>query len=86
MMQGEELSTSILVLVAGILIIGVAIAKIAERYKVPHPLPLVLTGLLMGRVLVFLNPESPLVQIAGFDFIAQLTLATVLFYAGLTLN
>lgn len=85
-MQGEELSTSILVLVAGILIIGVAIAKIAERYKVPHPLPLVLTGLLMGRVLVFLNPESPLVQIAGFDFIAQLTLATVLFYAGLTLN
>ncbi|MFW9975501.1 MAG: cation:proton antiporter [Candidatus Thorarchaeota archaeon] len=85
-MQGGELSTSILVLIAGILIIGVAIAKIAERYKVPHPLPLVITGLIMGRVLVFLNPESPLVQIAGFDFIAQLTLATVLFYAGLTLN
>ncbi len=85
-MQSGELSTSILVLIAGILIIGVAIAKIAERYKVPHPLPLVITGLIMGRVLVFLNPDSPLVQIAGFDFIAQLTLATVLFYAGLTLN
>ncbi|TFH09090.1 MAG: hypothetical protein E4H14_05125 [Candidatus Thorarchaeota archaeon] len=86
MMQGEELSTSILVVIAGILILGVAIAKIAERYHVPHPIPLVLTGLLMGRVLVSLDPETSLVQIAGFDFIAQLTLATVLFYAGLTLS
>ncbi len=85
-MQTEEIPTTILVIVAGILIGGVAIAKIAERYKVPHPLPLVITGLIMGRVLVFFNPTSPLVQIAGFDFIAQLTLATVLFYAGLTLN
>jgi len=83
--QGEP-STTILVLIAGILIIGVAIAKIAERYKVPHPIPLVVTGLAMGRVLVLLEPDSTLVQIAGFDFIAQLTLATVLFYAGLTLN
>ncbi|MHA3962560.1 MAG: cation:proton antiporter [Candidatus Thorarchaeota archaeon SMTZ1-45] len=85
-MQAEEIPTTILVIVAGILIGGVAIAKIAERYKVPHPLPLVITGLIMGRVLVFFNPTSPLVQIAGFDFIAQITLATVLFYAGLTLN
>lgn len=85
-MQGEELSTTILVLIAGILIVGVAIAKVAERYRVPHPIPLVLTGLGLGRVLLVLNPESSLVQIAGFDFIAQLTLATVLFYAGLTLN
>ena len=85
-MQGEELSTTILVLIAGILIVGVAIAKIAERYRVPHPIPLVLTGLGLGRVLLVLNPGSQLVQIAGFDFIAQLTLATVLFYAGLTLN
>ncbi len=85
-MQGEELSTTILVLIAGILIIGVAIAKAAERYRVPHPIPLVLTGLAMGRVLISLNPGTQLVQIAGFDFIAQLTLATVLFYAGLTLN
>jgi len=85
-MQGEELSTSILVLIAGILIIGVAIAKAAERYRVPHPIPLVLTGLAMGRVLITLNPGTPLFQIAGFDFIAQLTLATVLFYAGLTLD
>jgi cell volume regulation protein A len=84
-MQGE-LSTTILLLIAGILIIGVAIAKVAERYKVPHPIPLVLTGLAMGRVLVALDPSTSLVQIAGFDFIAQLTLATVLFYAGLTLN
>ena len=85
-MQGEELSTTILVLIAGILIIGVAIAKAAERYRVPHPIPLVLTGLVMGRVLISVNPGTSLVQIAGFDFIAQLTLATVLFYAGLTLN
>lgn len=85
-MQGEELSTTILVLIAGILIVGVAIAKVAERYRVPHPIPLVLTGLGLGRVLLVLNPGSQLVQIAGFDFIAQLTLASVLFYAGLTLN
>ncbi|MFW9767479.1 MAG: cation:proton antiporter [Candidatus Thorarchaeota archaeon] len=85
-MQGGELPTTILVLIAGILIIGVAIAKAAERYRVPHPIPLVLTGLVMGRVLISLNPGTQLVQIAGFDFIAQLTLATVLFYAGLTLN
>jgi NhaP-type Na+/H+ or K+/H+ antiporter len=82
----QEISTSILVLIAGILIMGVAIAKIAERYKVPHPIPLVVTGLAMGRVLVLVEPDAALVQIAGFDFIAQLTLATVLFYAGLTLN
>ena len=85
-MQGGELSTSILVIIAGILILGVAIAKIAERYRVPHPIPLVLTGLALGRVLLILNPGSQLVQIAGFDFIAQITLAAVLFYAGLTLN
>lgn len=85
-MQGEELSTSILVIIAGILIVGVAIAKIAERYRVPHPIPLVITGLALGRVLLILNPGSQLVQIAGFDFIAQITLAAVLFYAGLTLN
>lgn len=86
LMQGQELSTTILVLIAGILILGVAIAKIAERYRVPHPIPLVITGLLMGRVLVSLVPGITLVQITGFDFIAQLTLATVLFYAGLTLS
>ena len=85
-MQGEQLSTTILVLIAGILILGVAIAKVAERYRVPHPIPLVITGLLMGRILVTLVPGITLVQITGFDFIAQLTLATVLFYAGLTLN
>lgn len=85
-MQGEELSTSILVIIAGILIVGVAIAKIAEKYRVPHPIPLVITGLALGRVLLVLNPGSQLVQIAGFDFIAQITLAAVLFYAGLTLN
>ncbi|MGD9395927.1 MAG: cation:proton antiporter [Candidatus Thorarchaeota archaeon] len=85
-MQGGEIETSILVLIAIILILGVAIAKFAERYRVPHPIPLVLAGLLMGRILLFFNPGEPLVQIAGFDFIAQLTLAAVLFYAGLTLN
>ena len=84
-MQAGELSTSILVLIAGILIFGVAIAKIAEKYRVPHPIPLVFTGLIMGRLLL-LQPGTSLVEIAGFDFISQLTLATVLFYAGLTLN
>jgi cell volume regulation protein A len=84
-MQAGELSTSILVLIAGILIFGVAIAKIAEKYRVPHPIPLVFTGLIMGRLLL-LQPGTTLVEIAGFDFISQLTLATVLFYAGLTLN
>jgi cell volume regulation protein A len=84
-MQGGEIPTSILVLIAIILILGVAIAKVAERFRVPHPIPLVLTGLAMGRILL-LNPGISLVQIAGFDFIAQLTLAAVLFYAGLTLN
>ena len=33
-----------------------------------------------------IQPGTSLVEIAGFDFISQLTLATVLFYAGLTLN
>lgn len=86
LMQGEEISTTVLVLMAGILILGVAIAKIAEKYRVPHPIPLVITGLVIGRLLVSLGPEATLVQIAGFDFIAQITLAVVLFYAGLTLN
>ena len=86
MLQGPEIETSILVLVAGILIIGVAIAKVAEKYRVPHPIPLVLTGLAMGQVIVALAPTTELIQIAGFDFIAQITLASVLFYAGLTLN
>ena len=85
-METGELSTSVLVLISGILIVGVAIAKFAEKYRMPHPIPLVITGLGLGRVLLYLNPETPLVQIAGFDFIAQLTLAAVLFYAGLTLN
>jgi len=85
-MQGEEVSTSILVVIAGILIVGVAIAKAAEKYRVPHPIPLVFTGLLLGRIVVMMDPAIGLIEFTGFDFIAQLTLATVLFYAGLTLN
>lgn len=40
----------------------------------------------MGQVVAALAPSAELIQIAGFDFIAQITLASVLFYAGLTLN
>jgi NhaP-type Na+/H+ or K+/H+ antiporter len=69
-------------LVVGILILGAGLAKIAERYKFPYPIPLILGGLVLGQLL----PGFGLPEIIGIEFIAQLTLATVLFYAGLTMN
>ncbi|TFG08472.1 hypothetical protein EU538_07075 [Candidatus Thorarchaeota archaeon] len=69
-------------LVVGILILGAGLAKIAERYKFPYPIPLILGGLVLGQLL----PGFGLPDIIGIEFIAQLTLATVLFYAGLTMN
>jgi len=64
-----------------ILIGGAVLAKIAERYKIPHPIPLMLAGVALK---LFIDPAI----FAGFPlaFIAQLTLASVLFYAGLTMN
>ncbi len=72
-----------LYLIAPILIGGALIAKIAERYRFPYPIPLIVAGILIGQV-VPLNELST--EIIGLDLIAQLTLASVLFYAGLTMN
>ena len=69
-------------LVAAILIGGAALAKIAEQYKFPYPILLILAGILLGMFI----PGEELVAGIGIDFIAQLTLACVLFYAGLTMN
>jgi len=71
-----------LYLVAGILIGGAALAKIAEEYKFPYPIPLIIAGILLGQAF----PEQEIFNLVGIDFIAELTLATVLFYAGLTMN
>ena len=64
-----------------ILIGGAVLAKIAERYKLPYPIPLMLAGVALK---VFIDPAV----FEGFPLalIAQLTLASVLFYAGLTMN
>ncbi len=69
-------------IVAAILIGGAALAKIAEQYKFPSPIFLIIAGIILG---VFI-PSEDLVAGIGIDFIAQLTLACVLFYAGLTMN
>ena len=69
-------------LIAAILIGGAALAKIAEEYKFPYPILLIIAGLILG---VFI-PGEELLQGLGIEFIAQLTLACVLFYAGLTMN
>ncbi len=83
----ESLEPNVLLVVAALLILGVALAKVAERYRIPHPIPLVVAGIIIGQVLLNIQgPGEELIQIAGFDFIAQLTLACVLFYAGLNMN
>ncbi len=69
-------------LVAAILIAGAVIAKVAERYKFPYPIPLILAGIVLAQWI----PGDELLAGIGIDFIAQLTLSTVLFYAGLNLN
>jgi NhaP-type Na+/H+ or K+/H+ antiporter len=74
--------TPLLFLAVIILIAGAALAKIASNYKFPYPIPLILAGLLLGQWI----PTEGLTDLIGLDFIAQLTLATVLFYAGLTMN
>ena len=71
-----------LYIVAAILIGGAALAKIAEQYKFPYPIFLIIAGLALGTVI----EGEDLLAGFGIDFIAQLTLTTVLFYAGLTMN
>ncbi|MHA2187196.1 MAG: cation:proton antiporter, partial [Candidatus Thorarchaeota archaeon] len=75
---------SLLYLIAAILIGGAALAKIAEEYRFPYPIPLILAGIVLGITLG--SEESILPADFGMDFLAQLTLAAVLFYAGLTMN
>ncbi len=75
---------SLLYLVAAILIAGAALAKVAEEYRFPYPIPLILAGIALGLAL---GPEESILPADfGMDFLAQLTLAAVLFYAGLTMN
>ncbi|MHA1666413.1 MAG: cation:proton antiporter domain-containing protein, partial [Candidatus Thorarchaeota archaeon] len=64
-----------------ILIGGAVLAKVAERFKIPYPIPLMLAGL--GIKLV-IDPE--IFAAIPLSLIAQLTLASVLFYAGLNIN
>ena len=63
------------------IIFGAILAKLAERYRFPYPIPLIVLGL----GLQFLIGQQALGEIP-LDFLAQLTLAVVLFYAGLTMN
>jgi len=69
-------------LLVGILLIGAGLAKIAEEYRFPYPIPLIISGIVLGQIF----PQQQLIESIGIDFIAQLTLAAVLFYAGLTMN
>lgn len=70
-------------LVAGVLIAGAALAKIAEQYRFPYPILLILAGIILGQAI---PPEVILESGLELDFIAQLTLAIILFYAGLNMN
>ncbi|MHA1928708.1 MAG: cation:proton antiporter, partial [Candidatus Thorarchaeota archaeon] len=69
-------------IVAAILIGGAVLAKISEQYKFPYPILLIIAGLIIGMFI----PGEELLQGIGVEFIAQLTLACVLFYAGLNMN
>ncbi|MFW9979792.1 MAG: cation:proton antiporter [Candidatus Thorarchaeota archaeon] len=72
-----------LYLIAAVLIGGVALAKVSETYRFPYPIPLIIAGILLGQA----NEVFPFFPIdIDVSFIAQLTLACVLFYAGLTMN
>ncbi len=70
-----------LYIVAGVLIIGAAISKIAGQYKFPYPIVLIILGIVLRQLI-----QEELLDIVGFGIIASLTLASVLFYAGLTMN
>lgn len=64
-----------------ILIGGAVLAKVAERFKIPYPIPLMIAGL--GIKLVI---DPAIFAGIPLSLIAQLTLASVLFYAGLNIN
>jgi len=64
-----------------ILIGGAVLAKVAERFKIPYPIPLMVAGL--GIKLVI---DPAIFAAIPLSLIAQLTLASVLFYAGLNIN
>ena len=70
-----------LYLIAAVLIGGVALAKVAESIKFPYPIVLILAGMVLQLLPLEVIPEG-----LGLEFIAQLTLAAVVFYAGLTMN
>ncbi|GAG29526.1 unnamed protein product, partial [marine sediment metagenome] len=63
------------------IIVGALLTRLAERYRFPYPIPLIILGL----GLQFLIGRDALGEIP-LEFLAQLTLASVLFYAGLTMN
>jgi cell volume regulation protein A len=65
------------------IIVGAILAKLAEEYRFPYPIPLIVLG--MGLQFLF-NALSLTLGEIPLDFLAQLTLASVLFYAGLTMN
>jgi cell volume regulation protein A len=78
----EKLATGFeLYLAVVFIIVGAILAKLAEEYRFPYPIPLIMLGLLLQALL----PQDALGEIP-LDFLAQLTLASVLFYAGLTMN
>ncbi|MHA2221581.1 MAG: cation:proton antiporter [Candidatus Thorarchaeota archaeon] len=63
------------------IIVGALLTRLAERYRFPYPIPLIILGL----ALQFLIGRDALGEVP-LEFLAQLTLASVLFYAGLTMN
>ncbi|MHA2057252.1 MAG: cation:proton antiporter [Candidatus Thorarchaeota archaeon] len=63
------------------IIVGAILARLAEQYRFPYPIPLIVVGLIMQ---VFIGRDA--LGVIPLDFFAQLTLAVVLFYAGLTMN
>ncbi|MBY8997708.1 MAG: cation:proton antiporter [Candidatus Thorarchaeota archaeon] len=64
------------------IIVGAILAKLAEEYSFPYPIPLIV----LGVGLQFLFNALGLTLDVPLEFLAQLTLASVLFYAGLTMN
>lgn len=78
----EKLATGFELYIAVVfIIVGAILTRIAERYRFPYPIPLIVLGL---GLQLFIGREA-LGEIP-LDFLAQLTLAVVLFYAGLTMN
>jgi len=71
-----------LYLIAAVIIIGASLAKVAEEYRLPYPIPLIIGGIILRQMM----PTEGFLDFIGLGFIAQIALATVIFYAGLTMN